>query len=461
MDARIRPAAFLALLAFAFASATALLGSTAFGQPAVAPALSAVAQGDSKSDNTKSTTSVRVARLVKNLGSPSYAARQAANEELAELGPLAAEQITLAAKSNDPEVRTRARQLLHRIKVAEIWNASTVELGPSKLTIEEAAESLNLQTVNRLETGDQYANFRPASVTFPSGTMTFWSAVDELCRQSKNRFRPSFGSGPSHWVLIDSDGNTGNCPIAYAGPVRAQICSARRVFVEDFDFRKGETEVSHAIQFSIQLCWENRFRLMARRSQLDVAEAIDNVTGEPLLADVTTDDWCVFDGRHPRAKMSIRLRPPPVEATRLRTLSLRWPVLAVGDYATLETDGLEEEKTYTAEDARLTVERIRQRGNQWEATVAIRRDLVVPEPREILFKENDFEIVDDEGKTHPLRSSTKLGITDSTARMKLVFATDSPAGQAVKLRMRFPRIRDQRDLMITFRDVPLPRALPK
>jgi len=443
MDARTKTAAALLFTTLALANAT----------PSV------LAQDPLRDVSAEQATDVRVARLVRNLGSPSFNARSAADRELSDLGTAARKQIEIASRSSDPEVRMRASRLLRRLKVAAMWHGSSVDLQATDVTAEQIVEQLRKQTGNRIAAGDQYGAFRPGKVSLAAGEQTFWQVVDQVCHQTENRFRPNYGSGPAGWVLVA--GESGNYPVAYAGPVRARITSARRLFVEEFNYRDGKSDVSHTLQMNMRLSWEDRFRLVAYRSQLEVARGLDDQGGETTGVAVAEDDWSLFEGGRHQLKMAVRLRPPQVSAKQLQTLTLRWPVIAVGDMATLETENMAEEKSFQQGDASLVIEQTRQRGSQWEVTVSVTRDLAVPEPREILFLENEFELVDDEGESHRAHNTTKLGITGSTARLKLIFATNSPGRKASQLRMHFPQIRDERDLMIPFRDVPLPRAEPE
>ena len=70
---------------------------------------------------------MRVARLIKGLGSSSYAERRWADAQLPKIGVEGRREIERATQSNDPEIRLRARALLKKLKVAELWTASPVK----------------------------------------------------------------------------------------------------------------------------------------------------------------------------------------------------------------------------------------------------------------------------------------------------------------------------------------------
>src|SRR5213596_2613184 len=64
---------------------------------------------------------VRVARLIPLLGSRTYAERHLATEELQRLGPAAREQLQKQIDSADPEIRRGARELLEKLRLADLW----------------------------------------------------------------------------------------------------------------------------------------------------------------------------------------------------------------------------------------------------------------------------------------------------------------------------------------------------
>src|SRR5438128_1515695 len=57
----------------------------------------------------------QIARAVEELGAPRFEEREAATDLLWKAGPAAEAALAQAAKSNDPEVRTRATALLNKL----------------------------------------------------------------------------------------------------------------------------------------------------------------------------------------------------------------------------------------------------------------------------------------------------------------------------------------------------------
>jgi hypothetical protein len=87
--------------------------------------------------------------------------------------------------------------------------------------------------------------------------------------------------------------------------------------------------------------------------------------------------------------------------------------------------------------------------------------MLIPEPEDILFLENEFALFDADGKPFDLRGTSRLGISDGVAKMKLTFVSPSDNAQPKQFIVTYPRIRDQRALPITFKNVSLPVARPE
>ncbi|MBI1903910.1 MAG: hypothetical protein HYS13_22645 [Planctomycetia bacterium] len=407
----------------------------------------------------------RVARLIRQLGSRSYEDRENATVELERLGSLPRKELEAAAASPEAEVSLRATSLLSKIKVAQLWRPRSVTLVCKNEPASKALASIADQTGNRLFSGDHFGPLREATVTADLKGVPFFQALDEICRQSGNQVRPHYDQrNPG---LVVTAGDFGSCPLAYAGPVRAKITTARRVFIEEIDYEAGGNETTHTFQFNVQLSWEDQFRLVAYQSQLDMAEAVTD--GGTALAAVPSSaaEWKTVSLANRQVTMGLRLAPPPTAAQKLKTMKLRWGLLAVGDMATLEITDLKSTQPHAQDDLELTIVGLQEMPEgRYELTLLVTRDLVIPEPQDVLFQENSFDLFD--AKDQPLRKQINhWRWTEAGLRIAATFTPESadrqadPARQPVKLRFTYPRIRARQDLEIIFRDVPLPRNSPE
>lgn len=434
---------------FLWAAATILAtfwtSPTVQAQPAPAP--------DPRSDQP-----LRVARLVRQLGSSDFAQRSSARQELAELGDLTRPELLLAARSLHLETALAARELLSRLDVQALWQGSQTELTLDQQPAAEVLAQLSDATGNRVLIGDQFGSFQNLPVTLDGNQRTFWAALDEVCRQTGNHVRPHYDA--NHPGLVVLAGDAGKYPLAYAGPIRAAVTSARRQFIEEFDYRGLASEQTHSFQLNLQMMWEDRFRLVAYRSQPELVDAVTDVGGQLTSTQSAGNGWNVAGSGTRQLALNLRLSPPPVAAQSLDTLRLRWGLIAVGDMTAVDIDVSQPAAVAIEEGFELRVEQVQTMGARCELTLTVIRDLVAPEPQEVLFQENGFELFDAMDRPYRQQGQTNH-LTDEGVRLRLSFAGAAPDSVPRRLRVVYPRLRSQHDLEITWRQVPLPTARPQ
>jgi hypothetical protein len=129
--------------------------------------------------------------------------------------------------------------------------------------------------------------------------------------------------------------------------------------------------------------------------------------------------------------------------------------------ATLEIDDLTSTAVHRQDDLELVVESMQESpGARYELSLVAQRDLIMPEPQEILFQENDVELFDQHDRPFRKQGQTN-SLTERGARVRLSFSGESPDSKPQRLKFLYPRIRAQRDLEIVFRNVPLPVGRPE
>ena len=400
-----------------------------------------------------------VAALVRNLGHDDYRIRALADERLAKLGGEAKEQLTKAEADPDPEVRLRARELLKQIKIKELWQAGRFEHIEAGRPASQMLTAIASQTGNHLLMGDQYGNFEDKPLATNPGSVEYWPALDEICRRTGNKLRQHYDTREP--ALVVTAGEHGKYPIAYAGPIRAQITSAKRAYSEEIDFETAKSDRMHTFQLNLQMMWEDRFRLIAYRSQPELVVARTNAGTEIAAVQPGTTGWNVAGGGTRQLTMTLKLHPPATAASKLDTLTLKWGVIAVGDVATLTIADLENRKPHFQDDVELRVEQLEQSGSQrCELSLLILRNLVLADPQEAFFQECEVELLD-QNKTPYRKQGQNNSYESDGARMKLSFVGESTESKPTSMRFTYPRIRSQRDVLITFKDVPLPNGRPE
>ncbi|MDZ4780078.1 MAG: hypothetical protein SGJ19_07495 [Planctomycetia bacterium] len=400
----------------------------------------------------------RVARLVERLGDASFAEREIATMELASLGRDARAQLQAALDSPDVEVRIRARKLLELLAVEDLWTGSfytpEIETRPAL----EHFEAIAAQSENRLLLGERYAGLPNGLVTLNAEPLLFWPAMDAVCGQIDCRFR-------AHYELLSPglaivSGRCGQNPLAYAGPLRAQLTSARRLFQEDIDYSTAVAEREHVFQIQLEMIWEDRFQLVAHRAQPIVVRAVTDNGQQVASEQPSGGAWNVVTAGAHYTSATLRLHPPPVNATQLAELTVAWELIAVGDLAELAFDPRQDRDTHFQDDAAITVNNCRQEpGGRVELELTIARDLPIPDPQEMVFQENRFTLLDANGERYR-RHGQSHALTPEGAQYKLTFIAPGASSEPALLQVKYPRIRSRRALELVFHDVPLPHARP-
>ena len=350
---------------------------------------------------------IRIAGLIRQLGSESYRDRFEAGDALAKLGPECRGALEAATLSGDAEIRLRATELLKRFKADDLWLAGLVSCRSRGQPASQVLATIAEQSGNHLALGQPYGTFHDANVDLDYPAGEFWPVVDDICRQTGNQVRSDFQS--VHRGLAIIAGSPGKFPSAYAGPLRAQITEAARNFSEKLHFADGRSEQSNAFEFELNVRWEDRFLPVASRSVPEFVEATTD-TGVRLTAPPTgAHSWNVLGKSERQLAARLRLNPPPISAKKIDRLVVQWGLIAVGDPSTLVIDDLAPGKAYRQDDIEATIERVEQQeGDRLEITLLVARDGPMPEPQEVLFEEYTVELLDAAGKAIRLHNQSNV-----------------------------------------------------
>ena len=119
---------------------------------------------------------VRVARLIKDLGARDFSTRRSAHQQLSKLGAESHRQLEKALEDPDPEIQLRARQLLERWKLDELWAPSRVNLRISGEKASKILLELAEQSGNHIHVGDPYGTFAEQKIDADYSDVCYWEA---------------------------------------------------------------------------------------------------------------------------------------------------------------------------------------------------------------------------------------------------------------------------------------------
>ncbi|HEX3997441.1 MAG TPA: hypothetical protein VHX65_02710 [Pirellulales bacterium] len=433
-----------------------------FAAEAILPAagiLFLVAAPSARAQSSPNDGEIRIAGLVRGLGSESYRDRAEAGEALAKLGPECRGALEAAAHSGDAEIRLRATELLKRFRADDLWLPGRVSCTSRGQPASQVFATVAEQSGNHLALGAPYGSFHEAKVDLDYPAGEFWPVVDDICRQTGNQVRSDFQLEHRGAAIIA--GSPGQFPTAYAGPLRAQITEATRSFSEKLHFSDRHAEQSNSFEMELNLRWEDRFQPVAARGMPELVEATTDTGAHVTSPAIGANSWNVLGHAERQLTARLKLNPPPIAAGRLDRLVVQWAMIAVGEPATLAIDDLTSRTAHRQDDIEATIERVeRHDDNRMEITLLVARDGPMPEPQEVLFEEYKVELLDAAGQAMHLHNQSS-GMTEGGAQMRLTFGGDFSHNAPKALRLAYPRVRDSRNVQYVFRNVPLPTGQPK
>ncbi len=171
--------------------------------------------------------------LIKGLGAPRFAEREAAASALEQLGRRALPALRTAREQRDPEIRNRAAALLGRIEGSLLTVPSQVTLDFDDAPIGEVIRSFSEQSGIKLvlmpETSPSWRN-RRVTVHEPAA-LPFWKAIDRLCEAAHLQYNAGMNMAQNGreqtFALFEGGGVRSSAPISDSGPFRVTVVTLR------------------------------------------------------------------------------------------------------------------------------------------------------------------------------------------------------------------------------------------
>jgi hypothetical protein len=131
----------------------------------------------------------QIARMIEQLGSPKYAARQAADRALDQQAAAALPALSRAVKSTDPEVRWHARDLIakigRRIERDKLLAATRLHLVYKDTPVADAVADLAKKSGFVIQIEGDKSKLVGRKITLDTGETTFWQAFDQFCARAE------------------------------------------------------------------------------------------------------------------------------------------------------------------------------------------------------------------------------------------------------------------------------------
>src|SRR5690606_6112838 len=120
-------------------------------------------------------------------------------------------------------------------------------------------------------------------------------------------------------------------PRAYSGPVRGLITSAKRHFVEELSYEEQKSELMHSFHLNLQFNWEDRFSIVGYATQPELVEGVTDNGVILSAAQPSGGGWNATSRGLRQVTSSLKLNPVPVSAQTLKTFTVRWGLIAIGE----------------------------------------------------------------------------------------------------------------------------------
>src|SRR5262245_31327430 len=130
-----------------------------------------------------------IEKLVKQLASGRFAAREQAQKQLEAIGLPAIEALKKAAETGDMETKRRAGELISKFEkdsqAAKVLAPTKVNLSYKDVPLKEALADFSKKTGYNLTLLDPENKLKDRKVTLETGDTTFWQALDKVCAAAK------------------------------------------------------------------------------------------------------------------------------------------------------------------------------------------------------------------------------------------------------------------------------------
>jgi hypothetical protein len=131
----------------------------------------------------------KIAKLIEKMGSGTFTEREAATKELAAIGVPALEALRQAVKSDDPEVRKRAEEIIPKIEIQveskRVLTPKRVHLVYKDTPLSEALADFQKQSGATIQLHDPQGKLKERKITLDTEKTTFWRALTLFCDQAE------------------------------------------------------------------------------------------------------------------------------------------------------------------------------------------------------------------------------------------------------------------------------------
>jgi hypothetical protein len=400
-----------------------------------------------------------VRRLVRELDAVELAAREAAEQQLVDLGGAALPHLPEPSDRMSAEVKerlSRVREKLQHLASAAVVEPTSVTLKTSGEPLSKVFEAIAAQTGNKLQDyrTELGQDARDPKLTLDLEAVPFWAAVDKILDESDSTIYAYADDLTDALAVVDrplEERPRLGRPAGYAGPLRLE---ATRVSAE-IDPRQ---EMGGYLELELQALWEPRLRPISFQHYIGEIEALDEdgqaiaVQSEDSALEVT-----VQSGEHAK-DLRIPLALAGNTSERIATLKGRLVALLPGQVETFVFDDFKKaNQSLRKANVTVTLESVRRNNEVWSVRVRVKYDDAAGALESYLdwVYSNVAYLEDPSGKRIDFDGSETTRRTENEAGMAYVFGIEGSV-KGYKFVYETPSVIVPLDIAYELKDIPLP-----
>jgi len=311
---------------------------------------------------------LQVRQLVRQLDDPELEVRDRAEQSLIKIGTESLDLLPPPDQQPSEEVRhrlARVRQTIERSAALQSLEGTQVTLVGEGLKLADVLTAIEEQTGNRLEMNMPEEGGTNAGLKIAFEAIPFWTALDRVLDQASATVYPFNQADVLEVQPAGSEMRSRVGSASYAGPFRIEPTSieARR------NLRTG----SHTLNLTLDVAWEPRLTPIALKLPLDLLKATDE-DGQPIdLVESETTIPIDVEGSASASQVSIPLRVPSRDLTKIARLRGTLRALVPGRVETFRFDDLKKASGTEKSKGDVTVflDGVRANNDLWDVRVRV------------------------------------------------------------------------------------------
>ncbi len=368
-----------------------------------------------------------VDRLLLQLNARQLVRREAAEEQLLELGPEVLDLLPPPAARMTAEVQQRVqrvRQKLQRLVAESVASASPITLSAEAMPLSQVLSALREQSGNKIVDFRERFGHGDADprLKVDLDKTPFWQALDRVLDQAELTVYAFGEERAVNVVAREKDQLPRSGSASYSGPFRIEPI---RILAR----RELHDPEGQLMQLTLEVAWEPRLKPICLVQRMEDLRAVDE-NGEVLPLDDRQAELEVPAGDATTIELLLPLELPPRRVQEIASLKGRLTAMIPGKVETFTFDNVTQARNVEKKAAGVTVtlSQVRKNNELWEVRMRVRFDRAggaLQSHRGWIF-DNEAFLQDADGKPIPYDTTEVTGQSEDELGIAFLFFLDHP-----------------------------------